>query len=138
VSVDLLDDVDQPIPIVTGFLQHLAARGYSPNTLSAYAYDLQHFFRFLAQQDLDYAEFRPPHALLLLAYLRGLPGGDPVQRLSPVLCTTTDGKAGTQLSAPTINRILAAVSSFYEYLILSEQLAGRENPIQIPSPACTA
>lgn len=130
VSFDLLDDADQPIPIVTSFLQHLTARGCSPNTLSAYAYDLQHFLRFLAQQDLGYAEFRPPHALLLLEYLRGLPSRNQVQRLSPVLCTTTDGQSGTRLSAPTINRILAAVSSFYEYLILSEQLSDSENPIQ--------
>lgn len=130
VSFELLDDADQPIPIVTSFLQHLAARGYSPNTLSAYAHDLQHFLRFLAQQDLDYTEFLPPYALLLLEYLRGLPGRDHVQRLSPVLCTSTDGQSGARLSAPTINRILAAVSSFYEYLILSEQLTARENPIQ--------
>jgi integrase len=130
VSFELLDDADQPIPIVTGFLQYLTARGYSPNTLSAYAHDLQHFLRFLAQQDLGYAEFRPPHALLLLEYLCGLPSRDQVQRLSPVLCTTSDGQSGTRLSAPTINRILAAVSSFYEYLILSEQLRGSENPIQ--------
>lgn len=128
-SFELLDDADQPIPIVTGFLQHLAARGYSPNTLSAYAHDLQHFMRFLAQQDLGYTEFRPPHALLLLEYLRGLPSRNHVQRLAPVLCTTA-GPSGTRLSAPSINRILAAVSSFYEYLILSEQLTRSENPIQ--------
>ncbi len=34
---ELLDDSGQPIPIVSGFLRHLRARGYSPNTLSAYA-----------------------------------------------------------------------------------------------------
>ncbi len=130
VSFDLLDDADQPIAIVTGFMQHLAARDYSPNTLSAYAHDLQHFLRFLAQQNLDSTEFRPPHALLLLEYLRGLPSRAHVQRLSPVLCATANGQSVTRLSATTINRILAAVSSFYEYLILSDQLPGSENPIQ--------
>ncbi|MCI0389807.1 MAG: site-specific integrase [Acidobacteria bacterium] len=42
------DDDERPIPVVSGFLRHLSARGYSPNTLSAYAYDLLHFFRFLS------------------------------------------------------------------------------------------
>ena len=36
-SFELLDDEDQPIPEVSGFMQHLRARGCSPNTLSAYA-----------------------------------------------------------------------------------------------------
>ncbi len=130
VSFDILDDADQPIPTVTGFMQHLAARDYSPNTLAAYAHDLQHFLRFLAQQHRDYTEFRPSHALLLLEYLRGLPNRAHVQRLSPVLCSTVDGQSVTRLSATTVNRILAAVSSFYEYLILSDQVAGHENPIQ--------
>jgi integrase len=34
------------------------------------------------------------------------------------------------LSPTTINRIMAAVSSFYEYLILTDQLAEKENPMQ--------
>ena len=38
---ELIDESGQPIPIVSGFLRHLRARGYSPNTLSAYAYDLR-------------------------------------------------------------------------------------------------
>ena len=38
-SFELLDDDDQPIPIVSSFMRHLRARGCSPNTLSAYAED---------------------------------------------------------------------------------------------------
>jgi integrase/recombinase XerD len=37
-SFELLDDDDQPIAAVSGFLRHLRARGCSPNTLSAYAF----------------------------------------------------------------------------------------------------
>ncbi len=37
VSFELLDDDNQPILIVSGFMRHLHARGCSPNTLSAYA-----------------------------------------------------------------------------------------------------
>ena len=66
VTFDLLDEEDEPIPVVTAFRRHLHARGYSPNTLSAYAHDLQHFFRFLAQQGLGYHEFTPAVSLSLL------------------------------------------------------------------------
>jgi site-specific recombinase XerD len=55
-----LDDDDQPIPLVSGFMRHLRARGCSPNTLSAYVYDLLHFSLFLKEQQLTYLEFRPP------------------------------------------------------------------------------
>ena len=44
--VELLDTQGTPIPIVNAFLRHLAARDYSPNTLIAYAHDLQHLWQF--------------------------------------------------------------------------------------------
>jgi hypothetical protein len=46
ITLELLDENDQPIPVVSGFMSHLRARGCSPNTLSAYAFDLLHFMRF--------------------------------------------------------------------------------------------
>ena len=126
----VVDDHDQPIEAISGFMRHLCARDCSPNTLAAYAYDLLHFFSFLHQHQLTYLEFTPVHALELLAYLRALPSRKPARRLSLVLCTTDGEGSATHLAATSINRILAAVSSFYEYLILSGQLATRENPIQ--------
>jgi integrase len=136
-TFELLDDADQPILVVSRFLRHLHARGSSPNTLSAYAYDLLHFFSFLAQQQLPYQEFTPSHAWLLLEYLRTLPSRKPAQRFGLVLSTTnTDGTSTTSLSPATINRTFAAVSSFYEYLILSGEFSQRENPIQqVDDPA---
>jgi integrase len=134
ISYTIVDDRDQPIEGISeatdGFMRHLHARDFSPNTLSAYAYDLLHFFSFLKQQDLAYLDFAPTHALELLAYLRAIPSRKPAHRLGLTLCTSQDGACATHLAAATINRILAAVSSFYEYLILSGQLGGRENPIQ--------
>src|SRR5713226_5708441 len=129
-TFELLDDDDQPIPVVAGFLRHLCARGCSPNTLSAYAYDLLHFMTFLKEQQLTYQEFTPPHALLFLEYLTTLPRRGHARRLGLVLCTTEHGQATTRLSPATINRTFATVSSFYEYLILSGQFTERENPIQ--------
>jgi integrase len=137
ISFELLDDDDQSIPAVSGFMRHLRARGCSPNTLSAYAYDLLHFMSFLQEQHLTYHEFRPPHALLFLEYLSQLPSRKAARRLGLVLSTTTaDGASATRLAPATINRIFAAVSSFYEYLILAGHFTERENPIQkVPDPA---
>ena len=130
VCVELLDDADHPLVVVSHFLHHLSARGYSPNTISAYAYDLLHFTRFLSQQPLTFEEFTPAHSLAFLDYLSHVPSRGQAQRVGLVLCTTTEnGGSTTRLSPPTINRIFAAVSSFYEYLIVSGQLTSRENPI---------
>src|SRR6266436_947770 len=136
-AVELLDDADQPIAVVSQFLHHLRARGYSPNTLSAYAYDLLHFTRFLSQEHLTYEEFTPAYSLAFLDYLSHIPSRRQAQRASLVLCTTTDdGRPTTRLSPATINRTFAAVSSFYEYLILAGYFTERENPIQkVPDPA---
>jgi integrase len=123
IHVQLLDDDGTEIPTVSLFLRHLRARGCSPNTLLAYAHDLQRLFRFLHSAGLALGDFTPARALDFLVYLRDLP------------CR---GKTGTgRLLAPTtVNRNLAAVSSFYEYMIVSDVLDGRENPVQkIPDPA---
>lgn len=136
VSVDLLDDAGQPIVAVQGFLRHLHARGYSPNTVSAYAYDLLHFMTFLQQQSLMYNDFTPAQSLALLAYLQGVPSHRSARRLALVLCTDVGGQSATRLAPSTINRILAAVSSFYEYLILCGQMP-TENPIRTEADDAT-
>src|SRR6266566_8161340 len=113
ISFELLDDNNFPIPVVSGFMRHLRARGCSPNTLSAYCYDLLHFMSFLQEQRLTYQEFRPPHALLFLEYMSELPSQKAAHRLGLVLSTTTAaGGSATRLSPATINRTFAAVSSF--------------------------
>jgi integrase len=137
IRFELLDDRDLPVPETEGFLRHLKARGCSPNTLSAYAHDLKHFFSFLDEQGLGCREFSAPDSLRFLEYLRTVPSRRPVQRLSPALvhANAKDGPS-VRLSSATVNRALAAVSSFYEYLVLSGRLAGKENPIQRrPDPA---
>lgn len=138
VSYVILDDNDQEIEVVSGFMRHLHVRGFSPNTQAAYAYDLLHFLVFLKQQQLTYLDFRPIHALDLLAYLRTIPNRKQVQRLSLVLCATEAGGPATHLSAASVNRILAAISSFYEYLILSGKWSERENPLQKTDDPATA
>ncbi len=126
---ELINECSQPIPVVSSFLRHLRTRGYSPNTLSAYAYDLLHFMMFLDEQQLSYQEFTPARSLQFLEYLFTLPSRRQAQRLALVLCTTEQGHSATRLAPATINRIFAAVSSFYEFLIVSEQFPYQENPI---------
>src|SRR6266513_1896479 len=136
VTFELLDDDDRPVAVVSGFMRHLRARGYSPNTLSAYAYDLLHFMTWLELQQLSYQEFTPARSLLFLEYLFALPSRRQAQRLALVLCTTDQGNSATSLSPTTINRIFAAVSSFYEFLIVSDQFPNPENPlVKVDDPA---
>ncbi len=65
-SYQLVDDSGQAVPEISDFLRHLGARGDSPNTLSAYAYDLLHFTRFLAERGWSYTDFTPARSLSLL------------------------------------------------------------------------
>lgn len=137
VRFELLDDGDLPVPEAEGFLRYLKARGCSPNTLSAYAHDLKHFFSFLGETGLGCVGFSAPDSLRFLEYLRTVPSRRAVQRLTPTLvhANTEDGPS-MRLSSATVNRALAAVSSFYEYLILSGHLAEEDNPLQRrPDPA---
>jgi integrase len=129
VSFEFLDDEGRGVGEVTRFLRHLNARGCSPNTASAYAHDLLHFYRFLALNALSIEAFGPAESLGLLEYLRMTPSRRPARRLGLVLATTLAGQSATRLAPTTINRVFAAVSSFYEYLILAGDWRA-ENPIQ--------
>ncbi len=130
VSYEFLDDDDLPVPLVTGFLRHLGARGCSPNTLSAYAHDLLHLSRFLKRRGLSYGDFTPAESLAFLEYLREIPSRRRAQRFAPVLVGAEGDQSALRLAPTTVNRILAAVSSFYEYLIISGYSEGDENPIR--------
>ena len=118
-AVDLLDDRGESIEVVSSFLRHLAARDYSPNTQIAYAHDLQHLWRFFASHDLTWETFNPAQAIELLAYLRAVSSPYAVQRLGLSLAERQAGQSTRRLSSKTINRILAAVSSFYEFTIIA-------------------
>jgi integrase len=129
VAVELVDESGAPVAVVSAFLGHLAARGCSPNTLAAYAYDLRHLWLFLAARGLDWQDFGPPHALELLEALRTTPSRRPAQRLGLTVATSTEGRPARRLAPATINRVLVAVSSFYEYAILAG-VWDRASPIE--------
>jgi integrase len=135
VLVELLDGAGEPVEVVSGFLRSLAARDYSPNTLVAYAHDLGHLWDFFARDGLTWQEFSAPQALSLLEYLRSVPSRRPRQRMALTVATADDNGPGTRLAGSTVNRVLAAVSSFYEYVIMAGQFE-RANPIEKrPDPA---
>ncbi|WGV57748.1 tyrosine-type recombinase/integrase [Brevibacillus brevis] len=113
----LLDESGTPISEVLEFMTYMQARGYSPNTLQAYAYDLKYLFTFFKRKNLSINTFTTSKSLSFLEYLRKVPGR-----------TTIDGQL--LLSPFSINRVLSAVSMFYEYLLLTTEADSIENPIQ--------
>jgi integrase/recombinase XerD len=124
--VVLLDDAGDEVVLVTRFLSHLTDAGYSPNTVCAYAYDLRHLVWFLDHQALGWKDFRPSTALEFLAYLRRVPSRRPAQRLGLTVAT----EQGRLLSAATVQRVLAATSSFFDWAIAAEQYTAGNNPLQ--------
>lgn len=122
----LIDEAGEEVVLVTRFLAHLADSGYSPNTLCAYAYDLRHLALFLRHRAMSWSEFKPSSALEFLGYLRRVPSRRPAQRLGLTVAT----EQGQLLSAATVQRVLAATSSFFEWAIAAEEYGGADNPMQ--------
>lgn len=127
--VCLVDNAGEPVAVVRGFLKHLEARGCSPNTVRAYAYDLLRFWRFLKAEGLAWDTFRSRDALGLLEHLRSSPSARSAQRLGVAVVDLVDDRPMRRLSGATVNRIIAAVSSFYEYVSLAGLVEGL-NPIE--------
>ena len=102
--------------LIDEFLEFVVGRA-RPNTVRAYAHDLSVFFSVVKKDPL---EVRPKDVMAFVtAQRRPKPGAENVVRI--------DGSAG--LSAATIKRRLAAVSSFYGYLITSDDVDVTANPV---------
>ncbi len=126
----LLADNGQPVVIACRFLDHLVDRGMSPNTVCAYAYDLKHLFTFLAGEGIGWREFRPATTLRLLGYLRRVPTSRPAQRLGLGVVVAGERGDPQRLLAPaSMQRILAAVSSFFDWTIAAEEYEAADNPL---------
>jgi integrase/recombinase XerD len=103
--------------LIDEFLEFVVGRA-RPNTVRAYAHDLSVFFSVVKKDPL---EVRPKDVMAFVtAQRRPQPGSENVVRIA-------DGSAG--LSAATIKRRLAAVSSFYGYLITRDDVSVSANPV---------
>src|SRR5260370_24281049 len=92
--------------LINGYLSYLADRGFSAQTVRAYAFDLLAFSRWLAAEEIALGEVTTDAMLRFLAYCRraplpGRPGGN--------VYSIRDGQSEGYAPA-TINRRLAAVS----------------------------
>lgn len=124
-AVELYDSTGAAVAPVCRFLQHILDSGGSPNTASAYGFDLKNLFEFLDGADTDWQDFRPAVAMSFLSWLRKRPSRRPAQRLGLALA----GHDGRRLAPASAARVLAAVSSFYEWAIVVE-LFDAENPMR--------
>jgi site-specific recombinase XerD len=107
-SWTVLGDDDVPVVPVDRFLAYLTDIGRSPNTVKAYSHDLKDFWQFLGLRGLDWREARLEDVGEFVAWLQLPPAGR-----SSEVAVLPFGPA--EVSASTVNRKLAAVSSFYAY-----------------------
>jgi integrase len=129
VSISVTDESGTPVAVVSSFLAYLSARECSPNTSIAYAHDLSHWWKFLAAQRLSWYEIRPVHTVEFLQFLRRVTTTHRSRRTGPRLALVDNGELCAALAPSTINRILAAISSFYQFAILTDQYRWL-NPIE--------
>lgn len=97
-----------PVVPVDEFLSHLTDQRRSPNTVKAYAHDLKDFFGYLGLRGLPWDRLRYDELAGFKPWLRLPPAG----RAGALAVLPTVTSACTE---STINRKLAAVTSFYEF-----------------------
>ena len=119
--VELVDGDGAAVAPVRDFLAHMAARGCSPHTVKAYAYDLRHLFAFFDVEALDWTALTPARAVAFLVHLRTTPAR------GRYLASAVQA-ADSRLAPTSVNRVLACVSSFYDWALLAERTSGA-NPI---------
>ena len=124
----LLSSNDRSIDAMAEFLSYIRATGFSPNTVKAYTHDLAHLGRFLRAADLAWQHLTPERAIDLLVHLSNAPSRRRGRPRGPSLAVIDGSVAEPGLSPATINRVLAAVSSFYDWARMAGQFEGA-NPI---------
>ena len=130
-SWTVLGDDQIPLEPVERFLSYLTSIEKSPNTVKAYAHDLKDWFTYLTGRDLDWQVVTVEDVAGFVAWLRLPPEG----RYGKVAVLPT---VGSHCSAASVNRKLAALTSFCEFhvrrgvglagLLTTMQPAGRRGP----------
>ncbi|MCU1490192.1 MAG: hypothetical protein JWM85_1597 [Acidimicrobiaceae bacterium] len=104
------------------YLAHLGARGFSPATVRAYAFDLSNFARFLADRQLNFEEVRPSDLFDYIDWQARPAAARRDGNIFPI--------AGGRGPAPaTMNRRIAAVRGFFEYCVSAELRT--DNPVPV-------
>lgn len=121
--VAVVDAASTPVEPIGRFLTYLDARGASPNTTRAYAYDLRRVWEFFEANELDWRGFGAPAAVDLVVHLSA-------RSASRIEEGAFAPSGGARLSAATINRACAAMSSFCDWAIVAGLLAP-PNPMRV-------
>ena len=111
----VVDGTNSSIEPIRRFLAYLDARGSSPNTVRSYAYDLRRVWEFIEAGKTDWRYFDTRNAVDLIAHLHDRvrpPSGN--YDGASILSTERD-----RLSPATVNRALAAMSSFCDWAIIA-------------------
>lgn len=116
------DDAGNSVEPIHDFLRYLDARGSSPNTIRSYAYDLRRVWEFFEARGLEWQGFNISNAVDLIAYLH-----DRID-MRPGRGATSAGP--DRLSPATVNRALAAMSSFCDWAIIAGTLTP-PNPMRV-------
>lgn len=119
---ELIDDDGNADPLAASFATALIGRGCSPHTVVAYLYDVRRFYTFLCEADLTLTTFRVAHSIELLAWLGRLPS-------LRARLTSFPAAVRTTLSPTSINRTMAAISSFFDHLALTDLAGVDANPL---------
>lgn len=101
----VLDRDFLPIPQIDSYLKYLHSVGKSPNTIRSYAYHLKEFWLFLGSMDYEWDQITLNEMSQFISFLKR----GSVDNVVPL--NQTESKR----TAKTINAIVTAVSSFYDY-----------------------
>ena len=127
-EIALVDAQRTQIPVIASFVRFLGARGCSPHTVKAYLHDLKFLFGYLSSSGLTVEQFDIAHSIDFIAYLTDR------RRVTGGRRTSTPAVVSDRLAPATVNRVLAAVSTFYEHLLLTHALEIVRNPLDAGYP----
>lgn len=108
----LLDDNDKVVESVKDYLKYLDSRRLALNTLKNYAYHLKLYFEYLQELGVEYDKITENNKELTI--LSGFVTY--LSKLDEKVIYTMYSERPERRTASTINTILSAVLSFYEYL----------------------
>ena len=108
----LLDDDFQIIEVLKDFLKYLDSRRYAENTLKNYCYHLKLYFEFLQEHEYNYKDLVEENLEIKVfsEFIEWL------NKIDNKVIYTQYSERPNRRDEATINAILSAVVTFYDYL----------------------